>query len=131
MPEGKVMRPRWNVGASLLGGGLGFTSGVLGIGGGVLLAPLLFLGGRLPARRAAVATAFFIFVNSLAGLAGQVAVGGRPPWPLAAYLLLAVLLGGACGSHLALRHLPGWVIRRLAATLVILVGIRLLILNYW
>ena len=117
-------------GAGLLGGSLGLGSGILGIGGGILLSPFLFLRSTLSAREVAATTACFIFLNSLSGLAGQWLSGGRPPWPLAAYLLAAVLLGGIIGSRLALRRLPAITLRRLAATLILLVAIRIL-LTIW
>ncbi len=56
--------------ALLVGGGLGFLSGLTGIGGGVFLTPLLIFLGWAPAKTAGGISALFIVVNSLAGLAG-------------------------------------------------------------
>ena len=117
-------------GMSLVGGLLGLVSGILGIGGGILLSPWLFLRERITARHIAATTAFFIFVNSLAGLAGQLTAGQRPVWGLALPLMFTVFIGGQLGSRLALRRLPAFVIRRLAATLILLVALRLLWQQY-
>ncbi|PKL76018.1 MAG: sulfoacetate transporter, partial [Candidatus Melainabacteria bacterium HGW-Melainabacteria-1] len=87
--------------ALLIGAVLGLLSGLVGIGGGIFLAPLLLnLGWGRPKQVAATAS-LFILVNSLAGLLGQWLKQGNfadilPYWPL----LLAVLLGGQFGSRL-------------------------------
>lgn len=110
---------------------LGYLAGLVGIGGGIFLAPLLHL-ARWDRPRAVAATAsLFILVNSLFGLAGQVAKGGAgrlvlvadAAWPL----LIAVAIGGQAGSLLASRLLPPRAIRLLTAALTIWVGARLLL----
>jgi uncharacterized membrane protein YfcA len=109
---------------------LGYFAGLVGIGGGIFLAPLLHL-ARWDNPRAIAATAsLFILVNSLFGLAGQMlkngpglfgaAVGAALP------LLVAVVIGGQIGSLLAARLLPPKWIRWLTALLVAVVGVRLL-----
>lgn len=55
----------------VLGGIIGFLSGVIGIGGGILLSPILLLLSYCNQKQAASISALFIFVNSLAGLGGQ------------------------------------------------------------
>ena len=114
--------------ASGIGAGLGFLSGLVGIGGGIFLAPvLLLLGWGKPKEVAATASAF-ILVNSVAGLAGQLAKGGLPLgvisfWPC----FLAVLCAGQIGSRLgAGSFLPQQWVRDGTAVLVSLVGIRVL-----
>jgi uncharacterized membrane protein YfcA len=109
---------------------LGYLAGLVGIGGGIFLAPLLHLARWKEARAIAATASFFILVNSCFGLAGQLlkrgpdafggAVGAGLP------LLLAVVIGGQAGSLLALRFLPGRWIRRTTALLVTVVGVRLL-----
>ncbi|QGN53477.1 sulfite exporter TauE/SafE family protein [Novosphingobium sp. Gsoil 351] len=110
---------------------LGYLAGLVGIGGGIFLAPLLHLARWNSARRIAATASLFILINSFTGLAGQVAksglarfgeaLGGALP------LLLAVVIGGQIGSYLALRYLPAKVIRWLTAALTGWVGVRLLI----
>ena len=110
---------------------LGYLAGLVGIGGGIFLAPLLHLTRWAGARQIAATTSLFILINSLAGLAGQLAKNGpdrfaealTPALPL----LVAVVLGGQLGSLLALRWLPERVIRWLTAALTIWAGSRLLL----
>ena len=90
------------------GGVLGFLAGVVGIGGGIFLAPLLYM-LRWGSERAIAGTcAFFILVNSLAGLAGQLGKDtARVGAALADHWLLfpAVLVGGLIGSLLGSQRL--------------------------
>jgi uncharacterized membrane protein YfcA len=110
---------------------LGYFAGLVGIGGGIFLAPLLHLARWHEARGIAATASLFILVNSLFGLAGQMvkngpalfgqAVGAALP------LLVAVVIGGQIGSLMASRLLPQQWIRRLTALLVLVVGVRLLL----
>jgi len=110
---------------------LGFLAGLVGIGGGIFLAPLLHLTRWRDARSIAATASFFILINSMFGLAGQFlkqgsgalagAIGAALP------LLLAVAIGGQIGSLLAVKVLPRRWIRWLTAALVAIVGGRLLI----
>lgn len=110
---------------------MGFLAGLVGIGGGIFLAPLLHLTRWNNARAIAATASFFILVNSLFGLAGQLlkqgpaafggAIGAGLP------LLIAVAIGGQIGSLMAVRLLPLKWIRWLTAALVLFVGVRLLL----
>lgn len=110
---------------------LGYLAGLVGIGGGIFLAPLLHFTRWAPARAIAATTSLFILINSLTGIAGQLAKSGPARmgealgygWPL----LLAVVIGGQIGSLLALRWLPERVIRWLTAALTIWAGTQLLL----
>ena len=109
---------------------IGYLAGVVGIGGGIFLAPILHLIRWAEARSVAATASLFILVNSLFGLTGQLikgkgaemidAVAGH--WPL----LVAVLIGGAVGTQLAVKTGPATLIRRLTAVLVGFVALRLL-----
>ena len=109
---------------------LGYLAGLVGIGGGIFLAPLLHLTGWAKARSVAATASLFILVNSVFGLAGHVWKGGTDSLALAFALglplILAVVVGGQIGSLLAARLLPEHWIRRVTAILVGAVGIRLL-----
>ena len=119
---------RW---MGLAAGPLGYLAGLVGIGGGIFLAPLLHLTRWARAREIAATASLFILINSIAGLAGQLAkngperfgeaLGGALP------LLVAVVIGGQLGSLAAQRLLPDWLIRWLTAGLTIWVGGRLLV----
>jgi uncharacterized membrane protein YfcA len=110
---------------------LGYLAGLVGIGGGIFLAPLLHLSRWAGARQIAATTSLFILINSLAGLAGQLAKSGPDRFGDALSgalpLLVAVVIGGQLGSLLALRFLPERVIRWLTAALTIWAGSRLLL----
>ncbi|MCE9614737.1 MAG: sulfite exporter TauE/SafE family protein [Lentisphaerae bacterium] len=124
--EGADRRPPLP-GALALGGGLGFLSGLVGIGGGIFLSPAMMnLRWGRPKQIAATASAF-ILVNSVSGLLGQIAKRGGvgevvPYWPL----FLAVLVGGQLGSCLGAGALPQRWVRLLTAALVLWVGTRVL-----
>ena len=110
---------------------LGYLAGLVGIGGGIFLAPLLHLTRWDRARRIAATTSLFILINSLAGLVGQLLKNGPERFGEAISgglpLLIAVVLGGQLGSLLALKLLPERVIRWLTAALTVWAGTRLLL----
>jgi len=116
--------------AGAAGAGLGLISGLAGIGGGVFLAPLLYMQRWGSPKEIAGACSFFILVNSAAGLAGQMMklndTGAMtliaPYW----LLFAAVLIGGQIGSRLGAVGLPSQTIRRLTAILILYVSMRLL-----
>lgn len=118
-------------GPALLGGTLGFLSGVVSIGGGIFLSPVLFLTRWAEAKQIAAVTSLFIFVNSLAGLAGNLEAGRSVDWGLTLPLLLAVLIGGQLGSRLTVRRLRSLQVRRAAAVLILVVAVRLLLPYFW
>jgi uncharacterized membrane protein YfcA len=114
----------------LLAAPIGFLAGMVGIGGGIFLAPFLHLTRWNNARAIAATAAFFILVNSLFGMAGQLIKSGTgmlgAAVSLGLPLLVAVAVGGQIGSLLAVRLLPQRAIRWLTAALTIWVGARLL-----
>lgn len=118
--------------APLVAAPLGYLAGLVGIGGGIFLAPLLHLTRWHSARAIAATASLFILVNSLFGLVGQVLKGGGPERFAAAFdfglpLIVAVAVGGQIGSLLALRLLPQHWIRWGTAALTMWVGVRLLL----
>ncbi|MBV7267274.1 sulfite exporter TauE/SafE family protein [Erythrobacter ani] len=114
----------------LIAAPLGYLAGLVGIGGGIFLAPLLHLTRWRDARAIAATASFFILVNSLFGLAGQLlkpgSVGLGSALGAALPLLIAVAIGGQIGSLMAVKVLPKRWIRWLTAALVLIVGLRLL-----
>ncbi|HQA18547.1 MAG TPA: sulfite exporter TauE/SafE family protein, partial [Novosphingobium sp.] len=110
---------------------LGYLAGLVGIGGGIFLAPLLHLTRWAGARQIAATASLFILINSLSGLVGQLGKNGADRFAEALTpalpLLIAVVIGGQLGSLLALRWLPERVIRWLTAALTIWAGSRLLL----
>lgn len=118
--------PRWI--ALVAGGSLGLLAGIVGIGGGIFLAPLLYLLRWDAPRRIAATCAVFILVNSISGLAGQASKGiGAAGSAFADHALLfpAVLIGGLIGAGLGARQIdPKWV-RVVTALLILYVAARL------
>jgi len=123
----------WFVGLPL-GAGFGFLAGMVGIGGGIFLAPCLYLLRLAEAKRIAATASFFIMVNSIAGLVGQTMKQGTLEHLEALtdywWLALAVLIGGQIGSRLSTQALSGRVVKRLTAILVIYVAGRLLYMSF-
>ena len=110
----------------LIGGVLGFISGVVGIGGGIFLSPILFLirAGR-PNHIVTIAS-LFILINSISGIIGQltknaVLVEVLNYW----YLLAAALVGGQIGNFLNLKIFPTRILALVTAFLVLFVAIRM------
>jgi uncharacterized membrane protein YfcA len=91
--------------ALVAGAGLGFVSGVTGVGGGIFLAPLVLVLGWVEIREAAAVSATFNLLNSAAALAGAWAMRHSIPASLP-FWLLAVAMGGYLGSWLAVQRLP-------------------------
>ncbi|OCA73493.1 sulfite exporter TauE/SafE family protein [Chryseobacterium arthrosphaerae] len=118
------------LGNSFLGGGTGFLSGLVGIGGGIFLSPLLNLMKWDTARKIAATSSVFILVNSVSGILGQLSKlsVGMDVFRIAS-LCLAVFVGGQIGSRMSLNWNP-LIIKRMTAILVLVAGINVLI-KYW
>jgi uncharacterized membrane protein YfcA len=112
----------------LTGGAIGFLSGMVGIGGGIFLSPLLNLIKWDTPKRIAATASVFIFVNSIAGIAGQMAAF-REDFNYTRIMLLcvAVFLGGQLGSRMGAIKFNPLVIRRVTAILVFVAGVEVLI----
>lgn len=96
------------------GAGIGLLAGIVGVGGGIFLSPLLLLKRWADPKRAAATSAFFILANSAAGLLGRAVKGPLAIGPLF-WLILAALLGGAIGSGLGANHFSGMFLKRILA----------------
>ena len=110
----------------LIGGSIGFISGVVGIGGGIFLSPVLLLIRAGKTKHIATTASLFILINSISGLAGQSTKGFvfneiYNYWPL----FLLVLIGGQLGNFLNIKILPARVMILLTAGLVIFVSVRM------
>jgi uncharacterized membrane protein YfcA len=128
--EMRISRRRLWLFGPVIGAAIGYLAGLVGIGGGIFLSPVLHL-GRLAHPKVIAATAsVFILVNSIAGLGGQwfklQAAADLPDAGVYAWLLLAVFVGGQIGSRAGVRRLNGTAVRALTGVLVIYVGLRLL-----
>ena len=110
----------------LIGGILGFISGVVGIGGGIFLSPILFLMRAGKPKHIVTSASLFILINSLSGIIGQLTKNVvlseiQNYW----FLLLAVLIGGQVGNFLNLKIFSTRVLALVTSCLVLFVAIRM------
>ena len=110
----------------LVGGILGFISGIVGIGGGIFLSPILFLIKAGKPQHIITVASLFILINSISGIAGQLTKNAvvteiQNYW----YLLVAVLVGGQIGNFLSLKIFSTRVLALVTALLVLFVTIRI------
>ena len=110
----------------IIGSLLGFISGIVGIGGGIFLSPILFLIRAGKPKHIITAASLFILINSLSGIIGQltknvVLIEISNYW----FLLLAVLVGGQLGNFLNLKMLPTRILALVTAVLVLFVAVRM------
>jgi len=110
----------------LIGGFIGFISGVVGIGGGIFLSPVLLLIKAGKTRHIATTASLFILINSISGLIGQ-STKGFIFNEIYNYLplFLLVLIGGQLGNFLNIKILPSRVMILLTAGLVMFVSVRM------
>ena len=110
----------------IIGGILGFISGVVGIGGGIFLSPILFLLKVAKPKHIVVAVSLFILINSISGIIGQLTKNLiLTEVQDYFYLLLAVLIGGQIGNYLNLRIFTSKLLALVTASLVLFVAIRI------
>lgn len=111
----------------LLGGFIGGLSGMVGIGGGIFLSPVMYLLKWSHPRAISATASVFILVNSLAGLAGQWHQPSfTPPWPLTLALLAAVALGGAIGYYWGGVKWSPMRVKKATALFILYIGLRLI-----
>ncbi|MCW5911834.1 MAG: sulfite exporter TauE/SafE family protein [Cyclobacteriaceae bacterium] len=110
-----------------LGGSIGLLSGLVSIGGGIFLSPILHLINWSTAKKISALASAFILVNSISGLTGYFAAGGRPlDWQFALPLLVAVLAGGQIGSRLGSQVFNALYIRRITAVVILVAAVNIL-----
>lgn len=112
--------------ALLAGAAIGLLSGLIGVGGGIFLTPLLLLMGWANARQAAAVSAPFILLNSISGLIGFSMQATNAFPTIIIWLALPVLMGGFVGSYLGSRSLAMASISRVLSVVLLLAGAKLL-----
>jgi len=110
----------------IIGGILGFISGVVGIGGGIFLSPILFLIRAGKPKHIVTVASLFILINSISGIIGQITKNNvleeiTNYW----YLLVVVLIGGQIGNFLNLKIFPTRILALITACLVLSVAFRM------
>jgi uncharacterized membrane protein YfcA len=110
-----------------LGGAIGFLSGLVSIGGGIFLSPILHLTNWAEAKRISALASVFILVNSISGLLGQfLGKGIDLQWSFILPLLVVVLVGGQVGSRLGAIRLNPLYIKRITAALILVAALNIL-----
>ncbi len=109
-----------------LGAAIGLLSGLVGVGGGIFLSPLVLFMGWAAMRETAGVAALFILVNSLAGLTGHLASLALLP-PETPVLAAAAVAGGAIGATAGARRLATPALRRLLGVVLAIAGAKMLL----
>lgn len=109
----------------IIGGAIGLLSGMLGIGGGILLSPVLLLLKWTDQKQTAAISALFIFVNSFAGLAGQFTTGITFTPNMILYVAIA-FAGGVCGAYLGALRFNQTILKNVLAVVLLLAALKLI-----
>jgi uncharacterized protein len=114
------------IAALLIGAVIGLLSGLVGVGGGIFLTPILLLMNWAETRTAAGVSAMFILVNSIAGLAGNYAQVSNLPSNVWIWVAAAVV-GGIIGSTLGSKRFDSLTLRRVLALVLLFAGVKLVL----
>lgn len=109
----------------LIGGVIGFFSGLIGIGGGIILSPVLLLLKWSDMKQTAAISALFIFVNSISGLMGQLYKGINFSSDMLMYVVVA-FAGGLLGAYVGSIKLKAAALRNVLAAVLVLAAYKLL-----
>jgi len=112
--------------AILIGAVIGFLSGLIGIGGGIILSPVLLLLRWANMKQTAAISALFIFVNSLSGLAGQLTKGIHFTTDMYLYVVIA-FIGGLAGAYYGSMKVKQSALKYLLATVLLIAAVKLLV----
>lgn len=109
-----------------IGFGIGLLSGMLGIGGGVILSPILLFLGWATLKETAAISSLFIFVNSIAGLSGYFM--GENTFPTQSFYLVPIaVFGGIVGAYYGSGYFSNKVLKYILATVIVLASIKLIV----
>ncbi len=109
----------------LVGASIGFLSGLIGIGGGIILSPILLLLRWTNQKETAAISALFIFMNSIAGLVGQLSKGVEFSVDMISYVAVA-FIGGLCGAWLGALRFPQSVLKFVLGVVLAMASYKLL-----
>lgn len=110
----------------LVGFGIGLLSGMVGIGGGIFLSPIIILAGWGTSKEASITSAAFIVLNSISGLMGRISTGNFAFGEFGFILIPLGLIGALAGSYLGAKKLSSFALRR-ALGVVMSVAV----INFW
>ncbi len=109
-----------------LGGSIGFVSGLIGIGGGIVLSPLLVMLKWTNLKQTAAISALFIFVNSLAGIVGQSTKGLHFDNEMIYYIIVA-FVGGYIGAYYGANKFNQKYLRIVLALILLIAAVKLIV----
>jgi len=112
--------------ALAIGAVIGITSGLIGVGGGIFLTPILFLTNWTETRKAAGISAMFVLVNSISGLIGNSQNALNLPSDVGIWIVVAVI-GGIIGSTLGSKYFNSILLRRSLAFVLLVAGVKLIL----
>jgi len=112
--------------ALIIGGIIGLLSGMIGIGGGIILSPILLLLKWTNQKQTAAISALFIFVNSVAGLLGQFTKGITFTQDMTMYVVIA-FTGGMLGAYLGSLKFNQNILKYTLATVLLVASYKLLL----
>jgi uncharacterized membrane protein YfcA len=111
--------------ALLIGAVIGLLSGLVGVGGGIFLTPVLLLAKWSETKTAAGVSAMFILVNSTSGLAGNFRQAAELP-SMVWFWIAAAVAGGLIGSTLGSKRFNSLTLRRVLAVVLMFAGVKLI-----
>lgn len=111
--------------ALVIGAVIGLLSGMIGIGGGIILSPVILLLHWADMKKTAAVSALFIFVNSLAGLAGLFTKGIQLESQML-WMLLIAFVGGALGSYFGAGHFENKKLKWILAVVLLIASVKLM-----
>lgn len=123
--EVHAFKPVNSIVSAGMGAGIGWLSGLIGIGGGIILSPLLLLLRWTDQKQTAAISALFIFVNSLAGLAGQIQKGVSFTPDMTAYVVIA-FAGGLAGAYFGAIRFNQQVLKYALAVVLVVASFKLI-----
>lgn len=109
----------------MIGASIGFLSGMIGIGGGIILSPLLILVRYSDVKTTSGISALFIFVNSIAGLLGQMNQGIEFS-PSMSVMIAVAIAGGLIGSYIGARQLNISMLKKVLAVVLFIASLKLI-----
>lgn len=119
--------PKWYI-LFLIGAAIGLVSGMIGMGGGILLSPILLLMGWSNQKQTAAISSIFIFLNSMAGIAGQMKTGFNLS-PQIITIIVFVLAGGWLGAYIGAEKLKSKNMKYILAAVLVLAAGKLILVK--
>lgn len=126
--EKEIKKLQW-IPALFIGGIIGFLSGMIGIGGGILLSPIILILHWADLKQTAAISALFIFINSISGLIGILYKGTVIDNSIYLWVPVAIA-GGAAGAYFATKKFNNKILKLILATVLTIASIKLLTVDY-